>query len=125
MASLTEGLTKETRKNLFGNADLNMLWTCPSDPRFPYWVHVPDSFYEEENPHYQLLVLVHGTGCATEHYVRLAKKWADEHNAAILAPLFPSGVVVHDDFNAYKMVHQDGIFYDQVLLNMTALLSRK
>ena len=118
MASLTEGLTKETRKNLFGNADLNMLWTCPSDPRFPYWVHVPDSFYEEENPHYQLAVLVHGTGCATEHYVRLAKKWADEHNVAILAPLFPSGVVVHDDFNAYKMVHQDGIFYDQVLLNM-------
>ncbi len=118
MAGLTEGLTKETRKNLFGNADLNMLWTCPADPRFPYWVHVPDSYYETEDPHYQLLVIIHGTACATEEYVELAKKWSDEHNVAVLAPLFPSGVVVRDDFNAYKMMRQDGIFYDQILLNM-------
>ena len=69
MNSLSENLTSEEKKNLFGNAYLNMLWHCPSDPRFPYWVHLPDSYYEENDPHYRLLVIIHGTGCAVESYI--------------------------------------------------------
>ncbi len=72
MTSLSAGLTDETRKNLFGDADLNMLWSCVGDPRFCYWVHVPTS-YNEDSETYGLMVIVHGTGCATENYVREAR----------------------------------------------------
>lgn len=116
--ALAEGLTPEMKKNLFGNAYLNMLWHCPSDPRFSYWVHLPDCYYDEPNPHYQLMVIIHGTGCATEGYLNAAKAWADEHKVALLAPLFPGGLIDPEDFNAYKMISCDGIRYDHILLSM-------
>ena len=50
-----------------------MLWSCPTDQRFCYWAHLPDNYYDEEDPHYKLLVIIHGTGCATENYVKYAK----------------------------------------------------
>ena len=43
---LASNLTLEQQKNLFGNAYLNMLWHCPTDQRFPYWVHLPDCYYD-------------------------------------------------------------------------------
>ena len=42
---LATNLTLEQQKNLFGNAYLNMLWHCPTDLRFHYWVHLPDYYY--------------------------------------------------------------------------------
>ena len=117
MTTLANGLTDEIRKNLFGDADLNMLWSCVGDPRFCYWVHVPSS-YNEYNETYGLMVIVHGTGCATENYVREARTWCDEHHFAVLAPMFPSGIIDHNDFNAYKLLNCDGIRYDYVLLDM-------
>ena len=83
--SLGAGLTPEMRKNLFGNADLNMLWHCPSDPRFPYWVHLPDWYYDEKTPSYQLMVIIHGTGCAVEGYLKEARELADAHHMALIA----------------------------------------
>lgn len=47
---LATNLTLEQQKNLFGNAYLNMLWHCPTDLRFHYWVHLPDYYYDEEEP---------------------------------------------------------------------------
>ena len=41
---LATNLTLEQQKNLFGNAYLNMLWHCPTDLRFHYWVHLPDYY---------------------------------------------------------------------------------
>ncbi len=116
--SLTSNLTSEMRKNLFGNAYLNMLWHCPADPRFHYWVHLPDCYYDEENPSYQLLVIIHGTGCAIEGYLKAAKAWADQHHVALLAPMFPGGLLDSEDFNSYKMLSCDGIRYDNILLSM-------
>ena len=46
--ALSSGLTPEMKKNLFGNAYLNMMCHFPSYPRFHYWVHLPDCYYEEE-----------------------------------------------------------------------------
>ena len=114
---LSQNLTLEEQKNLFGNAYLNMLWHCPSDPRFHYWVHLPDSYYDEESP-YKLLVLVHGTGCAIEEYIKQAKELADKNRIAILAPVFPGGLIIRDDFNSYKLLSCDGVRYDEILLDM-------
>lgn len=115
---LVSNLTLEQQKNLFGNAYLNMLWYCPTDQRFSYWAHLPDSYYGEKNPDYRLMVIIHGTGCAVEDYIREAKELADQNHIAILAPLFPGGLIDHDDFNSYKLLSCDGIRYDQILLDM-------
>ena len=123
--SLGQNLTPEMKKNLFGNAYLNMLWHCPSDPRFHYWVHLPDRYYDEEQPNYRLMVIVHGTGCATEGYLKAAKAWADAHNVALLAPMFPGGLLDPEDFNAYKLLSCDGVRYDQVLLSMVEDMTRR
>lgn len=116
--TLDANLTSEMRKNLYGNAYLNMLWHCPSDPRFHYWVHLPNFYYEEESPNYQLMVLIHGTGCAIESYLREAREWADRNRVALLAPMFPGGLIDRDDFNSYKLLSCDGIRYDMILLSM-------
>lgn len=116
--SLDENLTPEMRKNLFGNAYLNMLWHCPSDPRFSYWAHLPDAYYDEEDPKYDLLVIIHGTGCAVESYLKEAKEIADANHLALLAPLFPGGLLEHDDFNSYKLLSCGGVRYDLILLSM-------
>lgn len=81
---LVSNLTLEQQKNLFGNAYLNMLWYCPADQRFSYWAHLPDSYYDEKNPDYRLMVIIHGTGCAVEDYIREAKELADQNHIAIL-----------------------------------------
>lgn len=122
---LTANLTPEMKKNLFGNAYLNMLWHCPSDPRFHYWVHLPDCYYDEEDPHYQLLVIVHGTGCAVEHYLEGARKLADEQHVAVMAPVFPGGLLDYDDFNSYKLLSCDGVRYDQVVLSMVDDMAKR
>lgn len=113
-------MTDEIRKNLYGNVYLHMLWSCPSDPRFCYWAYVPETYMEEKEPHYQLLVIIHGTGCATEYNVSAARKWADAHHVAILAPLFPAGLTSHEDLNSYKLVADAGIRYDEILLSEIA-----
>ena len=110
-------MTEEIRKNMYGNAWLHMLWPCPGDARFCYWAYVPETYAEETDPHYQLLVLIHGTGCATEYNVSAARKWADANHVAILAPLFPGGMAGKDDLNSYKLVSAGGIRYDEILLS--------
>lgn len=122
---LGNNLTQEMKKNLFGNAYLNMLWHCPSDPRFSYRVHLPDEYYDEENPHYRLMVIIHGTGCEIEEYVRQAKAWADENKVALMAPMFPGGLIDREDFNSYKLLSCDGIRYDQILLSMVEDMQKR
>lgn len=115
---LNQNLSAEVKKNLFGNAYINMLWHCPSDPRFSYFVHLPDSYMEDKNPHYRLLVIIHGTGCSVEPYMKAAKELGDPNKFAIVAPLFPGGLIDYEDFNSYKLLSDQGVRYDQVLLSM-------
>lgn len=122
---LAANLTMEQYKNLFGNAYLNMLWHNPKDQRFSYWVHLPDKYYDEKDPHYKLLVIIHGTGCAVEEYVKQAKELADQDNVAVLAPLFPGGLIQRDDFNSYKLLSCDGIRYDEILLDMVEDMGKR
>lgn len=118
MSDLDNNLTIETKKNLYGDAFFNMLWTCRADPRFCYRVHVPSSYADENDPIYQVMVIIQPTGCYTENYVKVAIPWADKHHVAIIAPSFPSGLIQPDDFNSYKLLSADGVRYDQVLLAM-------
>ena len=122
---LATNLTLEQQKNLFGNAYLNMLWHCPTDLRFHYWVHLPDYYYDEEEHEYSLLVIIHGTGCAIEEYIKQAKELADKYHMAVLAPMFPGGLIQRDDFNSYKLLSCDGIRYDLILLDMIEDMAKR
>ncbi|MDO4265603.1 MAG: alpha/beta hydrolase [Eubacteriales bacterium] len=116
--SLDAGLTPEMKKNLFGNAYLNMLWHCPSDPRFHYWVHLPDCYYDEEKPDYTLFIIIQHTGRTIEEYMRAAQELTDSRHIALMAPVFPGGLVERDDINSYKLLSDQGIRYDLALLSM-------
>ena len=118
MNVLADHLSNDVKKNLFGNADYNMLWSCQAYPQFCYRVHVPDCYNPEEKTPLELMIIIHGAGCAVEKYVEVTQEWADLHKVAVLAPLFPSGLIDHDDFNSYKLLSYDGIRYDFVLLAM-------
>ena len=113
---LAANLTLEQQKNLFGNAYLNMLWHCPTDQRFHYWVHLPDCYYDEAEHNYSLMVIIHGTGCATEEYIKQAKELADKYHMAVLAPMFPGGLIQRDDFNSYKLLSCDGVHTDKFFM---------
>ena len=122
---LAANLTLEQQKNLFGNAYLNMLWHCPTDQRFHYWVHLPDCYYDEAEHNYSLMVIIHGTGCATEEYIKQAKELSDKYHMAVLAPMFPGGLIQRDDFNSYKLLSCDGIRYDLILLDMIEDMAKR
>ncbi|PST34454.1 alpha/beta hydrolase family protein [Enterocloster lavalensis] len=122
---LDANLTDEMKQNLFGNAYLNMLWHCKSDPRFHYWVHLPDYYYEDKDKPYRLMVVIHGTGCRLEGYMKAAAEFADANHMAVLAPVFPGGLIIDDDFNSYKLLNCDGVRYDLALLSMVDEMAKR
>ena len=109
----------KARMGAFGDADYNMLWTCRADPRFQYWIRVPQSYMTDENrKDYKLIVVIHGTGCEVDRYLLAAVPRLEELHAIVLAPVFPSGLFYKNDFNSYKLLACDGLRYDEILLQM-------
>ena len=121
---LATNLTLEQQKNLFGNAYLNMLWHCPTDPRFHYWVHLPDYYYDEEEHEYSLLVIIHGTGCAIEEYIKQRRN-SPTISYGCACTYVPGGLIQRDDFNSYKLLSCDGIRYDLILLDMIEDMAKR
>lgn len=125
MADQYPALPEEAKKNLWGNAALHMLWACAADPRFSYRVHIPDEYLEKDRPELGLLVFIHATGCSVEYFLRAASGWAAEHHLALMAPVFPSGILDRGDFNAYKDLVGGGIRYDLVLSAMLEEMGKR
>ena len=44
---------------------------------------------------------------------------------AVLAPMFPGGLIQRDDFNSYKLLSCDGIRYDLILLDMIEDMAKR
>lgn len=116
---LDKNLSEESRRALYGNVMLHMPWHCKADPRFHYWVYIPETYLEEHGDQpYHLIVIIHGTGCHLDGYLNAVRGFANREHAAVLAPVFPGGLLVAGDINSYKLVACDGIRYDQILLSM-------
>ena len=115
---LNQGLTPEQRAVLFEGAELDMLWHCRADPRFPYYAYVPQSAYDADRKPFRTAVLVHGTGGAVQHYMEAFRPFAEENGVVLLAPLFPGGLIDREDFSSYKLLSCQGVRYDLVLLAM-------
>lgn len=84
-------------------------------------MYVPSTAFEaanEANSKVPLVVNVHGTSRSAEQCRDMLRDVADSKGAAVLAPLFPFGVVDPNDADNYKDLLYRDIRYDQVLLSM-------
>jgi poly(3-hydroxybutyrate) depolymerase len=95
-------------------------WTCISDNRFCYFLYIPRNYYilpQSQLP-LNLIVLVHGSGRNPYTLRREFSSFAETHSCALLAPLFPVGLIDAQDTVNYKYIKYKDIRYDQVLLAM-------
>ena len=125
MDILDQNLSALERKNLYEDSEQLMLWHCRSDPRFSYYVYIPESIYEKEPPLYKIVCIVHGTARSTEDYRQAYREFAEKNQFIIIMPLFPGGLFDNNDFNSYKLLAYKGVRYDLILLSMIDELSRK
>lgn len=87
------------------------------DQRFSYRLFVPRD-YRDDEPALDVWVFVHGTERRTEHFLDGAAELATARRAIVLTPLFPAAIGDPDDVHNYKMIEQDGVRYDLLLLSM-------
>ncbi|MDL2259500.1 hypothetical protein LJB99_01290 [Deltaproteobacteria bacterium OttesenSCG-928-K17] len=94
-------------------------YACFYDQRFSYYVYLPRNFASPEAPSaYDLLVLVHGTERGGETYRNKFKRFANTHNLAIMAPLFPAGIAEPRELENYRHIRYRGIEFDTILFKM-------
>lgn len=93
-------------------------WALRSDQRFSYYVYVPPVLLEDSSSVSHLLVVVHGTTRSAESCRNAFADFAETHGCAVLAPLFPCGILEEDDMDNYKRLKFHDIRFDLVLLEM-------
>jgi pimeloyl-ACP methyl ester carboxylesterase len=85
------------------------------------WVkfsYIPKGFKPENAANYRIASVIHGTLRAAEKLRDAFVDFADETNTLILAPLFPCGIIDHEDIHNFKFIKFHDIRFDQVLLDM-------
>lgn len=111
-----DGLEPHIAREL-GYLGFNPAWSCVNDPRFCYFLYIPKRYYDIEGK-VPLIVPVHGSGRNPEGLRRKFAALAEEHGCAVLAPLFPVGLIDPNDVVNYKMIKYREIRYDHILLAM-------
>ncbi|KAJ6581036.1 poly hydrolase [Mycena capillaripes] len=96
-------------------------FACTDDQRFSFSLYVPTSHsFDPTSPRLPLLVVLHGTRRQTGGYLTHLKDFCETHRVAVLAPLFPAGIIDPTDVHNYKALLYRGIRFDLVLLSMLA-----
>lgn len=94
-------------------------WTCVLDNRFCYFLYIPRNYYTlPKDAILNLIVLIHGSGRNPYTLRREFAEFAEKHGCALLAPLFPVGLIDPQDTTNYKLLKYKDIRYDEVLLAM-------
>ncbi|KAK3049901.1 hypothetical protein LTR09_008821 [Extremus antarcticus] len=102
---------------------------CKSDPRISYTLYIPQRQYSAAHQALQegtlrpsdrlpLIVNIHGTRREATRCRDSLVDYANEHDCAILAPLFPAGVDGPLDLDSYKKLRSKTLKSDQVLLDI-------
>jgi len=89
---------------------LELLHPCQFDPRFSFGLLLPDG----AKPRH-LLVVVHDSTRQTAPCLNGFARFANQHHAAVLAPLFPADVLGDGNQDGYKFLIEGDIRYDRVL----------
>lgn len=103
------------RRELY-HRGLTTTFACHADPRFNFSLYVPED-YEAGAP-LRLLVAVHGTLRQRTLYRQTFAEFGRYTGTAVLAPLFPVGVLGDDNADGYKYMREGDLRYDHVLLQM-------
>lgn len=88
------------------------------DPRLLYTLFVPRDYDEYGDKEYWLVVVVHGTERDAAGYRDRYSKFAEQHDAIVLAPLFAANTQESNDLENYKLIDYHGTRYDLALLSM-------
>lgn len=92
-------------------------WALASDQRFSYYAYVPPSLRGCDTA-VPLVIVVHGTLRQPQVYRDEFVQFAEDQQCAVLAPLFPAGIIDPEDIDNYKRLEFRGIRFDQVLIEM-------
>ncbi|WP_020500617.1 hypothetical protein [Sciscionella marina] len=95
-------------------------FAAQADQRFSYCAYVPESYAEDGETVYPLVVLVHGTERGASTYRDAFTEFCERHQCIALAPLFPAGIGRPGELDNYKFIEYEGIRFDEVLLGMVA-----
>ncbi len=111
------------KKTFFDRLPYITAYTCKFDPRFSYFVYLPESYNTIDQPEsYNTIVLIHGSERSAESYRNRFKLFAEETNSVIIVPLFPVGIPesgnIEADLGNYFMAVENGIRFDEILINM-------
>lgn len=95
-------------------------YALQADPRFVYCAYVPQTYDEDEDRRYPVVVLVHGTERSPHTYRDEFAAFCETHRCIAVAPLFPVGLGKAGDLDGYKFIEHAGIRYDLALLSILA-----
>lgn len=97
---------------------------CQVDQRFSYGIYVPRGFSIKNGREYKLTVLIHGSSRVAERLKNEFVDFADRTKSAILAPMFPCGIIDPMDNHNYKFIKYKDVRYDEILLSMVSEIHR-
>lgn len=99
-------------------------WALSTDQRFSYYTYTP-RVLREGTGSVPLVIVVHGTLRQPQVYRDEFVQFAEEHQCAVLAPLFPAGIEDPDDIDNYKRIEFRGIRFDRLLIDMVGDYARR
>lgn len=115
------GVERRFAHYLWGKAPA---WALSTDQRFSYYTYTPHALRESTGP-IPLVVVVHGTLRQPQVYRDEFVQFAEDHQCAVLAPLFPAGIEDPDDIDNYKRIEFRGIRFDRLLIDMADDYARR
>lgn len=94
-------------------------FACQADQRFSYCLYVPAACRAEPAAA-RVLVAIHDSLRDNQSLRDRFAEYAESTNTLVVAPLFPAGIEVADDVDAYKYLRFRGIRFDEILLAMVS-----
>lgn len=101
------------------------LYALQSDTRLSYCLYVPKNYSQDDSQTYRLIVAVHGTERWATKYRDGFAEFAENHQAIVLAPLFPANLFFVGDLENYKLLRAGDIRFDLALLDMVDEISMR
>ncbi|MBT0585168.1 hypothetical protein [Alteromonas oceanisediminis] len=95
------------------------------DKRVSYCLFVPETYEEESDKRYELIVLIHGTERGASKYRDSFVDFANSYDCIVLAPLFPVGLCGPGELDNYKLIKQGDFRFDNLLLEMVNEVNAK
>lgn len=118
-------LARAERPHFIARYDVGVTpyWALQAEPRVGYRLCVPRRYDPAGTSRHPLLVALHGS--MREDHAAPLQDFAEATGTIVLAPLFPGGLAVPGDLDAYKFLRFEGFACDRLLLAMIAEVSAK